>query len=278
MPKTINILYCYHGARFKVEAKSSISSLMKYNRDVAISIICPNGEVVEDEFEIANHVSAISIEAQGYGYKVKSICSHSRERFIFLDTDTRVVGDLGPLWEATARSPIVGVVEPLSNSFYHLEWLNRPPTWSVEMKILPEINTGVLAFNKLLLPGNFFEHWMNRHLELCRHNKSVSSGSIPDQPSFRQAIVDLNVTPLLIGLEYNYRPYYPQTLYTSAKIIHAHQESQVAFKSGAGMENEIVSTFPWGVSISRGSLVNRGLYSLYRKLCSLCKFRSPSRR
>lgn len=260
----MNFLYCYHGKKFAGEFRESLRTLKTFHPDATVRIISPTEDAPEQDDRLEIEAVPAAGELVGYAFKVAGIVKAVAQRTIFLDTDTAIQASLQTLWQATGFAGIVGVADPLLSSFRHIPWLRRPDGWAPDEHPLPELNSGVLALNPQLLPAGFIDLWWRRHLELSAVNGDIAPHRIPDQPSLRQAIIDTGVVPLFLGAEYNYRPYYPQTVYARVKIVHAHFDSAVSFKGGVGEDGDVTSTFPWGAKLRRGSFWNRGLYAIYR--------------
>lgn len=259
----MQILYSYHGDRFKREARRSINSLIKLHPDADILVNCPPTDLPPGSMLNIQHDSRVA-SVKGYQYKVQGIANAQCERFVFFDTDTKLVNSLMPLWQSLEQCALVGVIDPLRDTFHHVPQLKRPPEWKRYDSPICEINTGVLGINRALLPPGFFENWLARHAELCEHNEDMPTSSVPDQPSFRQALLDASVIPLLLGPEYNFRPYYPQVLYGPPVIIHAHVDSKVAFRDGVENVTDVSVTLPWGAVWRRSSKLHRIMFFIYR--------------
>lgn len=255
------VLYCYHGERYEEEAIASIRSLRKHSDNVNINVIAPCRPNL-DGVEFTSHPTSPSYS--GFGYKVNAIGNFKGSRFVFLDTDTNIVSDISELFSLWEFCGIAGVVDPLWDTFLHVPNLVRPSNWRTDLAQIPEINTGVLVINHEKLPIHFMEAWLFRHDELRKANPNLESSKIPDQPSLRQTLIDFKIAPLLLGAEFNFRPCYPQVLYRSSKIVHIHKSARTAHYNGAGVDGDIVSTFPWGGSIRRSSHLNRALFRFRR--------------
>ena len=257
------VLYAYHGQAYEGEAISSIKALRNFNLNIDVNIVAPSPPSMD---EIKYIPAPISSASSGFAYKVNAITKFEQARFLFLDTDTNIVSDISELFLANQLSGISGVIDPLLNTFLHIPKLKCPINWNSHHGIIPELNSGVLAFNLDKLPSNFMETWCMRHSELCQINSHLQIDQIPDQPSLRQAMIECNVVPHFLGVEFNYRPCYPQTLYRAARIIHIHKYANTSHYDGAGINGDVTTTFPWGLAIRRTSYLNRIFFCLRRLL------------
>lgn len=95
------------------------------------------------------------------------------ERCIFLDSDTRVLGDIGELFALLDRFDLAAVHEPTRG------WDYKTPA----AKAFPELNTGVLVFRRTAPVHAFFGQWRDLYNEL-----RASQGLKNDQPGFRTAL------------------------------------------------------------------------------------------
>ena len=133
------------------------------------------------------------------------------QRTLFLDTDTRICGDIGELFEvldafelAAAHAPIrLGPHQPAALS-------TRAPT------SFPELNTGVIAYRGTNAMRQLFERWRSLHAETLR-----SAGpSLGDQATFRVALYESDVRFTVLPPEYNCRFTFPTYLHGPVRILH----------------------------------------------------------
>lgn len=260
----IPFIYVYHGEKYKDEAVASILSLLKSQPDASIYVVCPAGS--ETGISSVRHIFLpVTDRVNGFYYKIKGMKMIEESMFVYLDTDTTILSGLGSLSEFVEMAGVSGVADPLTCTFSAIKALKRPSSWS-SVTSLPEINTGVLCFNKSRLPPRFFDLWESKHIELIASNGSMHIGSVPDQPSFLHAVKCSGLLPLYLGSEYNFRACYPQMVHNPVLISHAHKNSGAAFLTHSPVQcREVAITTPWGLVIRRTGLVNRAFFFIKRK-------------
>jgi hypothetical protein len=143
---------------------------------------------------------------------------------IFLDTDTRVLGDVRPLFNilervdiAIARSPSkIVVLEDVPDTF-------------------PEFNTGVIAFNHTDSVQTFISEWKSRYEQQLQNgypnghfpvspeadnmDDATPVGKKNDQPAFRKTLYLTDISYSTLPREYNFRGM-GASVYNQVKIVH----------------------------------------------------------
>lgn len=172
------------------------------------------------------------------------------ERTIFLDTDTRVLASLDPVFDLLKRFDIVAHQTPFG-LWYDLDGV--PDAF-------PEFNTGVIAFRRSPVVDRFFESWHRYFSELGRYRLSE------DQVSFRKALYESDLRYAWLPPEYNIMPYMPTRL--GGKVVVAHGRDKVEW-----MIREVSESDEWRAWVPRLGLIPdynlatwRQLGRLYRRI------------
>jgi hypothetical protein len=134
------------------------------------------------------------------------------ERVLFLDTDTRICGGIGDLFEildafglAAAHAPIrLDPRQPRSLA-------GRVPA------SFPELNTGVIVFRRTAAVVELFERWRRLHIETLQ---SLDGGTVGDQSTFRVALYESEVRFTVLKPEDNCRFVFPTYVHGPVRILH----------------------------------------------------------
>jgi hypothetical protein len=260
-------VWAAHGQRYLQESCDSCESLVRSNSLVRTVLITieeeRKGQIEFDAIFDEIIYLDVPLEVRGYYFKLWALNSIDYERFIFLDSDTLVLGNVNSLFDCTSITGLACVPDPLVDTFAHVNELASPENW-LSSDLFGEINTGVLCVNKRLLGLGFFELVMEFHKQLMANNRHYVEGLVPDQPAFYQAILASQLYPLFLGSEYNFRNCYPQITSQPIKIVHGHRSLTGAHFKGGGKKNDVTIFFPWGMKFDRRGAVNRTLFFIYR--------------
>jgi Nucleotide-diphospho-sugar transferase len=199
----LGFVYVATGTGYLDEARRSAESLRRHHPVTPICLITDQEIAAEAPFD---HV----VLRRDAAHKPidKTLALHCPfERTVFLDTDTRVFGDLTPLF---------AVLEQFDLAL--LQDVNRG--WNYELPSVPacfsEFNTGVIAFRRTPAVTEFFQKWRDNHAALARDR-----GFVNDQPAFRQTLYrsSLRVAPL--PSEFHFLANFPNALLWKVRLIHA---------------------------------------------------------
>jgi hypothetical protein len=134
---------------------------------------------------------------------------------VFLDADTTV---LGPLDYGFSRAQRAGIACAINEC----PWARRYGDAELRGDLI-EYNTGVLFFTRAARP--VFEAWKRLSARLDssidwvengRHNRMPCN----DQAGFAKAIEETGVTPFVLPLNWNYRPYFHRAFFGPIRIWH----------------------------------------------------------
>lgn len=196
-------VYVATGTGYLEEARRSAESLRRHHPDTPICLVTDHQSPVGSPF---NHVVVVSdAEHKPIDKLLAFRCPF--DRAVFLDTDTRVCGDLSPLFAVLEEFDLTA-----------LQDVNRG--WNYELPGVPacftEFNTGVIGFRRTPAVQEFFRQWRENHEFLAR-----TAGFVNDQPAFRQTLYrsPLRLAPL--PSEFHFLGNFPNALLWKVRLIHA---------------------------------------------------------
>jgi hypothetical protein len=134
------------------------------------------------------------------------------ERVLFLDTDTRVCGSIAEIFEMLDSFVLAAAHAPIRLDRRQPAFLARRVPGA-----FPELNTGVIAFRRTASVQRMLERWRLMHLEILR---SIDTGSLGDQATFRVALYDSDVRFTVLPPEYNCRFTFPTYVHGPVRILH----------------------------------------------------------
>ena len=196
-------VYVATGTGYLDEARDSANSLRRHHPKTPICLVTDQQSPVGSPFD---HVVVVSDAEHKPIDKLLAIhCPF--DRAVFLDTDTRVFGDLSPLFAVLEEFDLAA-----------LQDVHRG--WNYELPGVPacftEFNTGVIGFRRTPAVQEFFRQWRENHEVLAR-----TAGFVNDQPAFRQTLYrsPLRLAPL--PSEFHFLGNFPNALLWKVRLIHA---------------------------------------------------------
>ncbi len=232
-------VYCATGPRYVEECKASIRSLRDTHGDVPI-------EVFTDHPEAFPGMSRpISNPSFSFSDKLYAFEGTRFERFIYIDTDTTIVGDLRGMFDILDRYDLAATHAPIRFNYRHFEI-------SLGSPLIPQFNAGLVAMRA---DPAFVQRWRENDDRLIDQLKAFyGEGEYRsfDQVSFRQTILEMWEDKLIWVLppEYNARPFgsfsgYPQVMHDRAfqKFSKEKQERVLAGISPEGKDSVSPVTF-----------------------------------
>lgn len=187
------VYFIASGEKYFNEAVQSSRSIRRTNPDLSIAIATD----IRSSCEAFDIVKKIKSTGNGYMDKIRWMSESPFDRTVFLDTDTLVVGDLKPLYEALDRFDLVLCHAPF-REIYSLPGI--PISF-------PEMNTGMMAFNSTPEITGLFSEWYRLQ------QSSILSDDPRDQPYLRKVLYESSVRFLVTIEEFNcrFRMGYAQT-------------------------------------------------------------------
>lgn len=203
----IGFVYVATGDRYLQEAAHSAAVLRRTNPGARICLVTDKPGALQFWDDL------VLIDRPTFSFRDKlemRLCPYSK--FIYLDTDTCVVGDLGEVFQLLERfdfaghqlfeghdSPIPGVPDPFM-----------------------EFNGGVLAFRRSPAIEAFFDCWM-AHYDAFRspgRPDRDAYANITDQKSLRLALYESDLRLAFLGPEYDFTPANVNFACAAVRIIH----------------------------------------------------------
>lgn len=275
------VIYIATSESYFQESIQSIRSLKKFN-DVPVAVLT-SGSICEKYANTnmgdgqPDKLIAISNCYDDLRDKIHNIGKTPWEKTLYLDTDTKILDDITPLFELLER---VDIAAAHATGLYRVTIDGVPNSF-------PEFNTAVLAFNNNDSVSQLFELWKechSRQMEQGRPNESVpveagvnladssSFGNMHGQPPFREALYDSDISYSVLPSEYNLQAGGRGYIYHKAKIAHGQYCEEIEKKANSRNGRRTVlnrgHSVIW-VGGTNSSLVNVISYTL--KLDKLAK-------
>lgn len=224
MSKGVMYIVCSSRRHFE-ETSNSIKSLLEYNPDTNVTVLT---DMDCRPIEKINYIQFHSLLHHPLKEKCKMMRESLYDKTIFLDTDTRILGDISPIFGyldnhdiAVANAPNVDRDKEYGTNKFFIDW-----------KIPNIYNTGVLGFNNNDKVNKFFNVWWGRFKKIS--NSKISTGH-GDQIYFNKILNDENIDTSFLNIKvmdnkrYNARapliPYIKQNgLMDEVVIYHGHKD------------------------------------------------------
>jgi hypothetical protein len=215
-------VYVATGERHIREAARSLESLWRHHPGLPVTMHVdrPSGARLtswgipgpsrQDLLEILDHPDPTYSWADKPTALVRGGDEH--ERVLFLDTDTRVCGDIADLFDVLDAFELAAAHAPIRHDRRTPSDLSRraPPAF-------PELNTGVIAFRRTPAVTELLERWSRLHLEILR---TADHRVVGDQATFRVALWESEVRFTVLPPEYNCRFPFPTYVHGPVRILH----------------------------------------------------------
>ncbi|MFZ0408436.1 MAG: hypothetical protein WAM11_10040 [Cyanobium sp.] len=163
-------VYVANTPAYVLEAQSSMFSLRLHNPAVKVALVAPEnlwpqaqGFDVYVELDLDDRTPIVKLDARKAPF----------DRVCFLDTDTRVTGDMSEAFALLDRFDLCLAHEPTRGWDYGI---SVPPAFC-------ELNTGVIFFRKTAKVLSFFDTWLAWYRAVLSEQ-----GLRNDQPAFRRAL------------------------------------------------------------------------------------------
>lgn len=212
------------GEQYVHEAAESAGFVLESNPKVPICVITSESleniarqyDVFQDIVTVAD--SKIFDDIRDKAYHMDRT---SYSKTLYLDTDTVVMGDLTPVFEALNRFDILARHAPYKT----VELSDVPDAF-------PELNGGVIAFRSCDRVDEMFDIWIDKYEQQIKHGRvgdiPIKSkdklsdlgggGQLHDQSSFREAIYISDVQFAALPNNYNFR--HSGRVHGKVKILH----------------------------------------------------------
>jgi hypothetical protein len=215
------VLYVATGERHIREAAGSLRSLWRHHPSMAVTMYVDEPSRPHTaswgipEPSDGHLLEMLDHPGPTYSWADKPLALSERvrdeERTLFLDTDTRVCGDLAEVFDlldafdlAAAHAPIrIGPGQPAALSA-------RAPA------SFPELNTGVIAYRGTTAVRGLLDRWRSLHEEWSASNRA----NLGDQATFRVALYGSDVRFAVLPPEFNCRFTFPTYVQGPVRILH----------------------------------------------------------
>lgn len=201
-------VYVATGERYVTEAAASALTLRAHHPGARVCLITdqPRGAPFWDDL--------IVLAQPRFGFRDKLEMRRAPyRRAIFLDTDTRVCGDLSPLFAILARYDLCGV-QACEGQDYEMEG-GIPHAF-------PEMNGGLIGFSAGPATAEFFTLWERFYDEFRALNTEdrYHYANVGDQKSLRAALWHSTVRHATIGAEFNFIPFKLELVSLPVAVLH----------------------------------------------------------
>lgn len=212
MNNDFGIIYIATGDRYRFECMQSAMSAKAVMPDVPISLWTDSDSGLDQKY--FDHIHIINNPNYSFFDKILPLTNTEYQKNLFLDTDTFVLHSVYEIFDllerfdlacchATSRIPKSHVIEEIPVCF-------------------PELNTGVLAFNKNELTFQLIRDWADIYSEQLKNKVPVKH----DQLAFRKALYFSDIRSTILTPEYNMRLNFPvfKGANSVAKILHGRDD------------------------------------------------------
>lgn len=188
MPMAAGVFYVASGTAYGRYAGLAIQSL-RMMENCPVTVFCD--AAARDSLEKLDGVSLVDIPDPkcNWNDKIFGFLNAPYEKSVYLDCDTLVIRPfLDELSEALDSRPLMARSAGIAFNY----------DWETEQYpvAIPQYNTGVIAFRREHLRSTFV-----RWSELCDERPGV-----PDQPTFRAALIETGVAASELPVHYNFVP------------------------------------------------------------------------
>jgi len=201
-------VYVATGKKYRLEAAEAAASLRATNPNARICLVtdCAEGPTFWDD--------VVLLETPAFGFRDKIgmlLCPY--ERFVYIDTDTLVLGELSEVFTLLDRFDFAG-----HQLFEGHDY--RPPGVP---DIFPDFNSGVMAFRRSPTVERFFERWSGLYDAFIAKNQGgyYHYANVGDQQSLRVAMYESDLRMAVLGPEYNFVPSHVNFACAPVRILHA---------------------------------------------------------
>lgn len=202
--RNAGFVYVATGGGYLEEARRSAESLRRFNPDFPICLVTDTPlDVGEGLFDVV--IACANAEHKPIDKLYAFDCPF--EFAVFLDTDTRVFGDLSALFDLLDRFDLA------LHQDVHRGWNYELPDVPVAFT---EFNTGVIAFRRSEALLQFVANWRGNYESL-----NVEQGLVNDQPSFRRTIYHSSLRVAPLPSEFHFLGNFPNYILWKVRLIHA---------------------------------------------------------
>ncbi len=200
-------VYVATGERYLREAATAVAQLRRTNPGARVCLIADHaaGPAFWDDL--------VLFPDPTFSFRDKlamRLCPY--ERFLYLDTDTHVVADLGEIFQLLDRFDFAG---------HQLFEGHDCPLPGIP-DAFPEFNGGVLAFKRSPAVSAFFEAWLSNYDAFRALNRDGAAhySNVSDQKSLRKTLYESSLQIAVLGPEFDFTPAHVDLACGPVRILH----------------------------------------------------------
>lgn len=210
--QTTGFVYVATGEKYRREAAASAASLRAATPGARVCLVTDKVEGPAFWDDVVLHEQPV------FSFRDKMamrLCPY--ERFVFLDTDTLIIGDLSEVFQMLERFDFAG---------HQLFEGHDCPLPGIP-DAFPEFNTGVLGFRRSPAVERFFDQWAANFDAFFAQNRDgqYHYSNVSDQKSLRKSIWDSGLSVGVLGPEYNFVPHHVNFACAPVRVLHTRGEA-----------------------------------------------------
>lgn len=201
------VLYYAIGEEYVQQAELSAESL-KSHSDINVTLFT---DVVDISAQCFDQIYTIDSTEYPFFDRIEHFKKMPYDKNIYLDTDTYICGNISPIFDLLERVDIAAAFnESRDTAAEHMKYktidLNAPDTF-------PEYQCGVIGFCDNERVDELFNDWRRRY-------RPYRDENLIDQPHFREALFNVEVSIGTLPTEYNTLLNHGGYLYGPVKLLH----------------------------------------------------------
>ena len=207
------VVYVATGERHLREAAASLASLRQHEPNLPVTMfVDPAGRPTLSNWGVTARTGDAQLEILDLPDSTRSWADKPDEEVLFLDSDTRICGPIGEIFELLEAFDLAAAHAPVRLD------RRQPPSLADRVPAaFPELNTGVLAFRRTAAVMRLLERWRRLHLDVLR---SIERATVGDQSTFRVALYQSDLRFAVLPPEYNCRFTFPTYVHGPVRILH----------------------------------------------------------
>jgi len=196
------------GPRFLQEAAEAAAQLKKTNPSLPLCIVADD---VADQAAFWDHLVLVRNAHRGFRDKIlMGLCPY--ERFLYLDTDAYVIGDLTEMLGMLHRFDFIG---------HQLFEGHDCPLPGIP-DAFPEFQGGVVGLRRCAATVDFFPRWLANFDRFYALNTDghYHYSNASDQKSLRLTVWESGISVGVLGPEYDFTPHHLDFACSPVRILH----------------------------------------------------------
>jgi hypothetical protein len=198
------VIFCAVGSKRYIDQAISSARSVKESNPTVKTVVFTDHAGVTDCFD---EVRIVTESGNGFVAKISAITHAPYDRFLYLDSDTYVAGDLLPVFALLDRFD-VAAAHALSRYCTKLDHVPLS---------FPELNTGVLAVRRSETVNGLLGAWLCRYRE---HRDRYIHLPTEDQPALRELLWESDLRIAVLTPEWNCMFHIGTGITGEARIFH----------------------------------------------------------